>query len=142
MTMDATTAWAHLDALAKPRRSLGKLEELAVRLARIQGTLKPVTRPRRLVLFAGDHGVVARGVSAWPSEVTGLMVSTMLIGRASSTALAGTHDCTVRLVDVGVATPPPKSAPPFFRNARVANGTRDLSVEPAMSSDEFNAAWQ
>src|SRR5262245_59228266 len=123
--MNEDQMWAYLDGLAKPRRSLGKLEELAVKLALIQRTLKPVVKPRRLVLFAGDHGVVASGVSAWPSEVTGLMVSTMLIGRASSTAFAATHDCSVRLVDVGVATPPPKSPPPFFRNARVASGTRD-----------------
>jgi nicotinate-nucleotide--dimethylbenzimidazole phosphoribosyltransferase len=141
-TMSEEHVWNYLDGLAKPRRSLGKLEELAARLALIQRTLKPVVKPRRLVLFAGDHGVVARGVSAWPSEVTGLMVATMLIGRASSTALAAIHDCGVRLVDVGVATPLPKSPPPFFRNARVANGTRDLSIEPAMTSSEFNAAWQ
>lgn len=140
--MDASQVWAHLDALAKPRRSLGKLEELAVRLARIQRTLKPVTRPRRLVLFAGDHGIVARGVSAWPSEVTGLMVGTIMMGRASSSALAAAHDCSVRLVDVGVAGARVSSPPAFFRHARVANGTRDLSEVPAMSAGEFDAAWR
>src|SRR5688572_9795332 len=101
--MDSEKVWAHLDALAKPRRSLGRLEELAVRLAMIQRTLKLTTRPRRLVLFAGDHGVVASGVSAWPSTVTGLMVDAILAGRASSTALAAATDCDVRLVDVGVS---------------------------------------
>src|ERR1700748_817782 len=98
--MESADVWAYLDSLAKPRRSLGKLDELAVRLATIQQTLKPTTGPRRLVLFAGDHGVVARGVSAWPSAVTGLMVSTILAGRASSSALAAAHGCEVRLVDV------------------------------------------
>jgi nicotinate-nucleotide--dimethylbenzimidazole phosphoribosyltransferase len=140
--LDAEQAWAHLDGLAKPKRSLGKLEELAVRLAGIQRTLRPVVRPRRLVLFAGDHGVVARGVSAWPSEVTGLMVGTILMGRASSSALAAAHDCSVRLVDVGVAGARVQSPPPFFRDARVANGTRDLSAGPAMTATEFDAAWQ
>jgi nicotinate-nucleotide--dimethylbenzimidazole phosphoribosyltransferase len=140
--IDAQQVWAHLDGLAKPRRSLGKLEELAVRLATIQGSLRPAVKPRRLVLFAGDHGVVARGVSAWPSEVTGLMVGTMLMGRAASSALAAAHDCGVRLVDVGVASPRPRNAPSFFRDARVASGTRDLSGGPAMSSREFDAAWQ
>lgn len=141
---DAETerVWAHLDALAKPRRSLGKLEELAVRLAVIQRTLRPAVRPRRLVIFAGDHGVVARGVSAWPSDVTGLMVATMMTGRAASSALAAAHDCSLRLVDVGVASARMCSAPPFFRDARIADGTRDLSVEPAMTSAQFEAAWQ
>lgn len=134
--------WSHLDGLAKPRRSLGKLEELAVRLASIQRRLKPVTRPRRLVLFAGDHGVVARGVSAWPSAVTGLMVATILMGRATSSALAAAHYCGVRLVDVGVASEPPPSPPQFFRDARIAPGTQDLSVGPAMSSAQFDAAWK
>lgn len=140
--LDAEHVWAYLDGLAKPRRSLGKLEELAVRLAIIQGTLKVAVKPRRLVIFAGDHGVVARGVSAWPSEVTGLMVGTMLMGRAASSALAAAHDCSVRLVDVGVSSPPPESPPPFFRNARVANGTRDLSTDSAMTAAQFDAAWQ
>ncbi len=67
---------AHLDALAKPPGSMGRLERLAARLALIQQRLDPVTRPRRLVLFAGDHGVVADGVSAWPQAVTGAMMAT------------------------------------------------------------------
>ncbi|HEU4625892.1 MAG TPA: nicotinate-nucleotide--dimethylbenzimidazole phosphoribosyltransferase [Steroidobacteraceae bacterium] len=135
-------AWAHLDSLAKPRRSLGKLEHLAVRLARIQRTLRPTVRPRRLVLFAGDHGVVARGVSAWPSEVTALMVRTILMGRASSSALSAAHDCSLRLVDVGVAGARVHHGPDFFRDARIACGTQDLSAGPAMTSAEFDAAWQ
>lgn len=135
-------AWAHLDALAKPRRSLGRLETLAVRLATIQQRLDPVVRPRRLVLFAGDHGVVAQGVSAWPSAVTGLMVGTILAGRATSSALAAAHGCEVRLVDVGVSSPPPDDPPSFYRSARVADGTRDLALGPAITLAEFDAAWQ
>ncbi len=140
--LDIQQIWTHLDGLAKPRRSLGKLEALAVRLATLQRTLKPVVRPRWLVLFAGDHGVVAHGVSAWPSDVTGLMVEAILVGRATSSALAATHDCSVRLIDVGVASVPPGSPPPFYRHARIAAGARDLSVGPAMTSAQFDAAWQ
>ena len=136
------SAWAHLDALAKPRRSLGKLEELAVRLALIAGTLKPTVKPRRLALFAADHGVVARGVSAWPSDVTGLMVSTILAGRATSSALAAAHACSVRLIDVGVASPPSQTPPPFCRSSRVGSGTMDLSAGPAMTIAQFESAWQ
>ena len=65
---------ARLDALAKPPGSMGRLEALAAELARIQQRLDPVTRPRRLILFAADHGVVADGVSAWPQAVTGAMM--------------------------------------------------------------------
>lgn len=133
---------AYLDGLAKPRGSLGRLEALALRLALIQQTLRPSVRPRRIVLFAGDHGVVASGVSAWPSAVTALMVDAILKGRATSSAFASAHDCSLRLVDVGVAADLPASLPPFFRDARIARGTRDLSVEPAMSLDEFDSAWQ
>jgi nicotinate-nucleotide--dimethylbenzimidazole phosphoribosyltransferase len=79
--IDKDSVWAHLDALAKPRRSLGRLEEIAVRLALTQRRLDPRTRPRQIVLFAGDHGCVADGVSAWPSALTGMMVGTILAGR-------------------------------------------------------------
>lgn len=71
----------HLDGLAKPPGSLGRLEALAARLAQVQGRLDPVTRPRRLVLFAGDHGVVAQGVTAWPQAVTAAMIATIASGR-------------------------------------------------------------
>lgn len=133
--------WARLDALAKPQRSLGRLEALAVRLAMTQQRIDPVTRPRRIVLFAADHGVVARGVSAWPSTVTGLMVGTIAAGRASSSALAAAQTCDLRLVDVGVATPLPGPYPDFHRQAAVAPGTADLSTGPAMTFAQFDAAW-
>ncbi len=85
VTLESAGIWRHLDGLTKPPRSLGMLEELAARLCSIQQTLRPQTRPRRLVLFAGDHGVVDSGVSAWPSEVTGLMIDNIRSGGAAST---------------------------------------------------------
>lgn len=138
MTLDPR---AHLDALAKPQRSLGRLEALAVRLMTIQRRLDPVTRPRAVVIFAGDHSVVAQGVSAWPSAVTGMMVATIAAGRATSSALAAAHGCDLRLVDAGTIGPPPAAPPPFYRDAAVARGTADLSQVPAMSGDQFAAAW-
>lgn len=137
-----SVAWVRLDALAKPRRSLGRLEELAARIATIRQTLSPEVRPRRIVLFAADHGVVASGVSAWPSAVTALMVRTIVAGRATSTALATAHHCELRVVDVGVAASLEDLVATNFRRARVASGTRDLSRMPAMTSAEFDAAWQ
>ena len=133
---------AHLDALAKPRGSLGRLEDIAVRLARTQDRLDPRTRPRRIVLFAGDHGCVADGVSAWPSAVTGMMVATILAGRATSNALAVAHDCPLRLVDVGVAGPRPDDPPAFFRDARLAEGSASLARGAALDAAQFDAAWQ
>jgi nicotinate-nucleotide--dimethylbenzimidazole phosphoribosyltransferase len=133
---------AHLDALAKPRGSLGRLEDIAVRLARTQDRLDPRTRPRRIVLFAGDHGCVADGVSVWPSAVTGMMVATILTVRATSNALAAAHDCPLRLVDVGVAGPRIEHAPAFFCDARVADGTASLAQGAAMTAAQFEAAWQ
>jgi len=139
--IDQAKVRAHLDALAKPQGSLGRLEDLAVRLALTQQRLDPVTRPRRIVLFAADHGVVADGVSAWPSAVTGMMVGTILAGRATSSALAAAQDCPLQLVDVGVASPPAVDAPPFFRAARIADGTASLAHGAAMTADQFDAAW-
>ncbi len=139
--LTADKVQARLDSLAKPRGSLGRLEELAIRLAMTQNNLQPKTHPRRLVVFAADHGVVASGVSAWPSALTGLMVETILRGRAASSALANTHGCDLRLVNVGTASPPPVFPPDFYAHSPIAPGTKDLSKQPAMSEAEFEAAW-
>lgn len=139
--IDEADVWAHLDALAKPKRSLGLLEKIAVRLAQTQQRLDPLTRPRQIVLFAGDHGCVADGVSAWPSAVTGVMVAAIVEGRATSNALAAASDCALRLLDVGVAGPGPIDPPPFFRDARIAAGTDSLAHGPAMEASQFRAAW-
>ncbi len=133
---------AHLDALAKPRGALGRLEEIAVELALTQGRLDPRTRPRALALFAGDHGCVADGVSAWPSAVTGMMMAAIVAGRATSNALAAAHGCALRLVDVGVAGVRLANGPAFYRDARIADGTASLATGPAMTVDAFDAAWR
>lgn len=131
---------AHLDALAKPRGAMGRLEALAVELALTQGRIDARTSPRQAVLFAGDHGCVGEGVSAWPSAVTQMMVATILSGRATSNALAAAADCPLKLVDVGTSAP--KLAPhPHFRDARVAQGTQPLGQRAAMDVAQFDAAW-
>lgn len=132
---------SHLDALAKPQGSLGRLEALAVHMAIIQQRLDPVARPRRLVLFAGDHGVVAQAVSAWPSAVTGMMIATIAARRATSSALAAAQDCELRLVDVGSIGPELADPPGFYSRALVSAGTADLSQGPAMTVAEFDAGW-
>lgn len=141
MTITLQQVQSHLDSLAKPPGSLGRLEALAAELAMAQGALTPLTRPRRLVLFAGDHGVVAQGVTPWPQAVTTAMVATILSGRASSTALAAAHGVDVRVVDAGMAQPPVGPFLPHFRSAPIAPGTADLANGPAMDIAQFDAAW-
>src|SRR5262245_17899523 len=131
----------HLDSLTKPPGSLGRLEELAARLCLIQQTLRPLTRPRRLVVFAGDHGVLAEGVSAWPAEVTGLMIENILSGRAASSVLARATDTELPLVDVGPQSPPLPPRPRYVA-ARVRPATRNLAREPALTLAEFDQAWE
>lgn len=139
--IDLAAAQAHLDSLAKPPGSLGALEAVAARLAATQGALKPQTRPRRIVLFAADHGCVASGVTAWPSAVTGLMVATIAAGAAASSVLARTTGTDLRLVDVGTLGPKLDPAPEFYRYAPVRAGTGDLAREAAMTVADFDAAW-
>lgn len=139
LTLDAIQV--HLDALAKPHGSLGRLERVAARLAMTQQSLSPQTYPRRIVLFAGDHGVVDSGVSAWPSAVTTAMMATIARGRASSSALARASDCDLRLVDMGSITPLSSTLPPFVSDRRIAPGTANLADGPAMTVAQFDAAW-
>lgn len=147
MTLERHDIWKRIDSLTKPPRSLGRLEDLAARLCEVQQTLKPRATPRRLVLFAADHGVAAAGVTAWPSAVTGLMVRNILTGRAASTVLARQSATEAVLVDVGTfeSEDEPMSAPAAgieFRACRVRSGTRDLSREPALSVGEFEQALE
>jgi nicotinate-nucleotide--dimethylbenzimidazole phosphoribosyltransferase len=129
----------HLDRLAKPPGSLGRLEELAIRLCTIQGTLSPLTRPRRVVIFVADHGVVDEGVSAWPSSVTAVMIRSIVRGGAACAALAASCDADLVLVDVGSRSEPlPPS--PGYEVRKVAPGTANLARGPAMSSSEFEKA--
>lgn len=142
--LSSETIWNHLDQLTKPPRSLGRLEELAARLCEIQQTLRPQVAPRRLVLFAGDHGVVASGVTAWPAEVTGLMIDNILRGGAASSVLSNQTNTELELIDVGSIVPAspakPAGAGIRFEDARVRSGTRNLAVEPALTAEEFEQA--
>ena len=112
--------------LTKPPGSLGRLEEIAVRLAAIQRSERPVTRGRTIVLFAGDHGVTEEGVSPYPSEVTGQMVANITSGGAAINAIAGVAKAEVRVVDT--------------RSVRAS--TRNLAREPAMTEAEVEEAMR
>lgn len=141
MTLTPEDIQAHLDSLTKPPGSLGRLEALAARLCLVQQTLQPVVKPRAAVLFAADHGVVAAGVTAWPSEVTGLMIENIAAGGAACCALASSSETSLRLVDVGACSPATAERE-HVRIARVGEGTKNLAIEAAMTVDEFERALE
>jgi nicotinate-nucleotide--dimethylbenzimidazole phosphoribosyltransferase len=123
------------DSLTKPRGSLGRLEDVSVRLAGIAGQCPPpLPLPAVVAVFAADHGVHAQGVSPWPQEVTAQMVANFLAGGAAVNAIAAQAGADVRVVDIGVATPLP--AAPGLLSRKVRAGTADMTTGPAMSAQE------
>jgi nicotinate-nucleotide--dimethylbenzimidazole phosphoribosyltransferase len=132
-------AQAKLDNLTKPRGSLGRLEELALKLCLIQGTLGPSADPARAYTVAGDHGVAAEGVSLYPSEVTRQMVLNFVAGGAAINVLARAAGAELYVVDAGCAG---GGFPPHERlvQGKVAAGTANLAQGPAMSAAQCRAA--
>ena len=132
------TIRAHLDAQARPPGSLGRIEDLAVRLALIQETLTPCADKATLLVFAGDHGLTEDGVSRYPSEVTQAMVATLLAGKASANAFARAVGAEVVIIDAGVNAD--LATHPSLIDAKVRKGTRNAAREPAMTLDEVELA--
>jgi nicotinate-nucleotide--dimethylbenzimidazole phosphoribosyltransferase len=128
------TARKRLDSLTKPPGSLGRLEDLAARVAVIQHAVRPRLLIKAVVLMAADHGVTAQGVSPYPREVTAQMVENFITGGAAICQLADHAGANLILVDVGVDADLPSR--PQLLHARVARGTRDLSLGPAMTPEE------
>jgi len=131
-------AWVRLDALTKPPRSLGRLEELAAQMAVIQGDVRPVASPMAIVVMAGDHGVVAENVTPYPQEVTVQMVGNFSAGGAAINQLAGHVGAQLVLVDVGVAGD--VSMVPGVRHLKVRPGTANMAEGPAMTREEAAGA--
>ena len=129
-----------IDHKTKPLGSLGLLERLALRLGVILGTESPVLHAPQMLVCAGDHGLAARGVSAFPSDVTWQMVENFLAGGAAVSVLARQHGLGLTVVDCGVAKPiaARDAAPgqPRLLLRKVAPGTQDASVGPAMSAEQ------
>lgn len=140
-----------LDHKTKPVGSLGVLERLAHRIACILGQEQPVLQEPQMVIFAADHGLAARGVSAYPTDVTWQMVENFLAGGAAVSVLSRTNGIHLNIVDCGVARDIerreqdpedklPKPGEPRLWRRKVAYGTRDSSVGPAMSDAECRLA--
>lgn len=133
-------ALARQAQLTKPTGALGALEALAVRLAALQGREKPAIRSPQLVLFAGDHGVVAEGVSAYPQAVTAQMLGNFVAGGAAVSVLAREQGVPLRLVDLGTIDLALEL--PGVRHLRLGAGTANFAVEPAMTTEQCAAALQ
>ena len=130
---DSTAAQRHLDSLTKPPGSLGRLEEIALRLAVLRGGPPSVARPV-IFTFAADHGVVAEGVSAYPQSVTGQMVENFLRGGAAVSVLARHASARVVIADLGVNGPERIAEGLVVR--RLGPGTANMARGPAMSREQ------
>ena len=134
----ATELQALIDQKTKPLGALGRMETLAHTLGLILDSTAPVLREPQMVVFAGDHGLAARGVSAYPSDVTWQMVENFLAGGAAVSVLARQHGIGLTVVDCGVRHDfVPRSG---LRLCKVAPGTADASAGPAMSAEQCQQA--
>jgi nicotinate-nucleotide--dimethylbenzimidazole phosphoribosyltransferase len=126
--------------LTKPSGSLGQLEGLAIQLAALQGREKPMIEQLWIVIFAGDHGVVAEGVSAFPQAVTGQMLRNFVAGGAAISVLARQLGASLEVIDLGTALPLDDLS--GVRHLHLGAGTANFAAGPAMSVDQALLALQ
>lgn len=132
------TARLRQNELTKPPGSLGRLEELSIQLAGITGNAQPEIEDKAVIVMAGDHGVTAERVSAFPAEVTPQMVVNFLNGGAAINVLAHLAGARVVVVDVGVAVP--LEPHPDLVIHKVALGTANMAQGSAMTREQAEAA--
>ncbi len=123
-------AKARQDSLTKPQGSLGRLEELSIQLAGIQGNAQPQIKHKAIITMAGDHGVVAEKVGNWPQEVTVQMVQNFLAGGAGINVLSRQIGARVIFVDMGVASDVNNAG---LLSRKIAKGTQNIALGPAMT---------
>ena len=139
---ELTQALQHkLNNKTKPLGSLGRLEDLALKLGQVLGTANPVLEQPQMVVFAADHGLAARGVSAFPSDVTWQMVENFLAGGAAVSVLARQHGLALTVVDCGVnhdflAGLSTGATRAGLQVRKAAMGTADASAQAAMTADQ------
>ena len=129
---------ARIDGKAKPPGSLGRIEDLAIRLGAIWHPTEPGAGNAVLLVFAADHGLTEEGVSQYPSAVTVAMVKTYLAGRASANAFAAASNVAIRVIDAGVAAELPDH--PNLIAAKIRMGTANAAREPAMTPQQAGDA--
>ena len=131
--------------LVMPTRALGRLHELAEKLCAIQQTLAPAVEQKAVLIMAGDHGVVAQGVSAYPQIITGEMVKAFLAGGAGINAIARHVGAKVRVVDMGVIAEidaESMGAADRLWVHKMGPGTADFTQGPAMTRETATTALQ
>ncbi|MFF5879304.1 nicotinate-nucleotide--dimethylbenzimidazole phosphoribosyltransferase [Streptomyces californicus] len=132
-------AWERQKRMTKPAGALGMLEIISAQLSGLSRACPPpIPEPAAVAIFAGDHGVHAQGVTAWPQEVTAQMVANFLGGGAVCNAFAAQVGAEVCVVDVGVAAELPATAGLLPRKVRP--GTADFTTGPALSREDVLAA--
>ena len=133
-------AEARQQNLTKPPGSLGRLEEVSIRLAGIYGTERPAIGGKSVIVAAGDHGVVSQGVTGYPQEVTAQMVLNFLAGGAAISVMSRHLGIRQVVVDAGVAAEipafPGMAGDVEFRSLKIGRGTVDISQGPAMSREQ------
>lgn len=135
-----SAALARQGQLTKPPGSLGQLEELAVRLAAMQGTERPAADNAAITIFAADHGVAAENVSAFPQAVTGEMVKNFARGGAAICVLAKMHNAKLEVVNLGTVNDPGEL--PNVVRAVIAPSTANFAAMPAMTETQLAQALQ
>ena len=131
-------AQRHLDSLTKPQGSLGRLEELARRVAVIQRNVPPRFGRKLLFVFVADHGIAAEGVSAYPKDVTAQMTYNFLNGGAAINVLARHYGVDTVIVDVGVDHE--FVAVHGLRHCKLRRGTANFSRGPALTREQARAS--
>jgi nicotinate-nucleotide--dimethylbenzimidazole phosphoribosyltransferase len=129
-----------IDTKTKPPGSLGRLETLALQMGLIQCSTRPTVRRPAMIVFAGDHGIAAEGVSPYPQAVTAQMVANFLAGGAAINALSRVASLELEVVNAGIATQ--LASTNGLVDIPVASGTRNFAHEPAMTSAQALAALQ
>jgi len=130
---------AKIDQKTKPLGALGQLEALALQIGLIQNTLSPSLTKPCIIVFAGDHGVAAAGVSAYPQTVTAQMVANFALGGAAINVFARQHQLDLLIVDAGVNAD--LTAIPGLIHASIGKGTANFLEQPAMTREQCALAF-
>jgi nicotinate-nucleotide--dimethylbenzimidazole phosphoribosyltransferase len=131
---------AKIDQKTKPLGALGQLESLALQIGLCQNSLTPSLNKPCIIIFAGDHGIVESGVSAYPQTVTAQMVANFLSGGAAISVFARQHQLELLIVDAGVNAD--LESHPRLTDAKIGKGTKNFLTHPAMTTGECAKALQ